>query len=258
MVRDVADADFGRGPAGESTADRTAPGEASPNLSRLAVGRIAHDFNNLLGAIIANLDLLGEQPATPSSGVLIRETLETALRGAELAGQLLQMVGQGGGQPEIEGQKHAAGATIGQPLPPAGDAQMPGDVQKPGDDLDRGSETVLVVDDNADMRRVVVRQLAELGYRVLEAEDALAALMVLNNESVDLLFTDVVMPGGLSGYDLARLVLSRWPTMRALITTGFPQLAPDGESASQAHLRRLLKPYRKADLAHTLREVLDD
>ncbi len=121
----------------------------------------------------------------------------------------------------------------------------------------RGSETILVVDDNAGMRRIVVRQLRELGYRVLEAEDGQAALMMLNSEPIQLLFTDVVMPGGLSGYDLARLVLSRWPAMKALITSGFPDLEPHGDSAPQAKLKRLLKPYRKADLARTLREVLD-
>lgn len=119
------------------------------------------------------------------------------------------------------------------------------------------TETVLVVDDNADMRRVVVRQLRELGYNVLEAEDGPSALMTLNSATVDLLFTDVVMPGGLSGFDLARLVTSRWPRMKALITSGFPELEPHGESAAQAKLRRLNKPYRKSDLALTLREVLD-
>lgn len=120
-----------------------------------------------------------------------------------------------------------------------------------------GTETVLVVDDNADMRRVVVRQLKELGYKVLEAEDGPSALMTLNGETVHLLFTDVVMPGGLSGFDLARLVTSRWPRMKALITSGFPELEPHGQSAPQAKLRRLNKPYRKSDLAKVLREVLD-
>lgn len=118
-------------------------------------------------------------------------------------------------------------------------------------------ETVLVVDDNAGVRRLVVRQLTDLGYRAIEAEDGPSALMILNSDSVDLLFTDVVMPGGMSGFDLARLVLSRWPGMKALITSGFPDLEPSVESAAQAKLKRLIKPYRKADLANALREVLD-
>src|SRR6188768_1338951 len=95
-------------------------------------------------------------------------------------------------------------------------------------------ETVLVVDDNAGVRRLVVRQLTDLGYRAIEAEDGPSALMILNSDSVDLLFTDVVMPGGMSGFDLARLVLSRWPGMKALITSGFPDLEPSVESAAQA------------------------
>ncbi len=141
---------------------------------------------------------------------------------------------------------------------PRGVEQAPATGEDPAAVADSvGSETVLVVDDNPDMRRVVARQLKELGYTVIEAEDGPTALMTLNGESVDLLFTDVVMPGGLSGFDLARLVLSRWPKMKALITSGFPELEPHGDSAPQAKLRRLYKPYRKSDLAKVLREVLD-
>ena len=82
--------------------------------------------------------------------------------------------------------------------------------------LVRGSgETVLAVEDNASLRRVVFRQLTELWYRVREAEDAQTALRVLESEAIDLLFTDVVMPGGTSGYEIARTVLSRWPGSRS-------------------------------------------
>jgi CheY-like chemotaxis protein len=115
---------------------------------------------------------------------------------------------------------------------------------------------VLVVDDNAELRVAVVRQLTELGYVAVEAADGPAALMVLNSRPVDLLFTDVVMPGGMSGFDLARLVLARWPQMKAVITTAFPELEPVGDSITAGKLHRLLKPYRKGELAQTLAEVL--
>lgn len=194
-------------------------------------GNAAHDFNNLLGIIIANIDLLAERlEADTESTKLANEALAAALRGAELAHRLLEM-----------GRTHHV-------------------VDEKAEDesgLTGGKETVLAVDDNSGLLRVVVRQLKDLGYRVLEAEDGPSALMVLNNEPVDLLFTDVVMPGGMSGYDLARLVLARWPKMKALITSGFPELMPVGDSALQSKLKRLNKPYRKADLAEALREVLD-
>jgi PAS domain S-box-containing protein len=125
--------------------------------------------------------------------------------------------------------------------------------------LVRGSgETVLAVEDNASLRRVVVRQLTELGYRVVEAEDALSALRVLDAEPVDLLFTDIVMPGGASGYELARTVRSRWPEIKIVLTSGFPEnkINDDGD-ANERHLRLLSKPYRRDDLGRLIREVLD-
>jgi len=120
-----------------------------------------------------------------------------------------------------------------------------------------GRETVLAVEDNAGLRRVVARQLKELGYRLLEAEDGPAALKILESETVDLLFTDIVMPGGMSGYDLARTALSRWPALKVVVTSGFPEVKHNGNGGPPVNMRLLIKPYRKADLARTLREVLD-
>jgi signal transduction histidine kinase len=121
----------------------------------------------------------------------------------------------------------------------------------------RGSETILAVEDNAGLRRVVARQLLELGYRVFEAEDGPAALKILESETIDLLLTDIVMPGGMSGYDLARMALKRWPAMKALLTSGFPEAKLNGNGGPPVNMRLLSKPYRKDDLARTLREVLD-
>jgi len=123
--------------------------------------------------------------------------------------------------------------------------------------LVRGNgETVLAVEDNASLRRVVVRQLTELGYRVLEAENAETALQVLESEPVDLLFTDVVMPGGTSGYDVANTALVRWPAIKIILTSGFPEhrIASDMNAPK---LRLLSKPYRRDDLGRIVREVLD-
>jgi signal transduction histidine kinase len=115
-------------------------------------------------------------------------------------------------------------------------------------------ETVLAVEDNASLRRVVVRQLREMGYRVLEADSAASALAVLDREPVDLLFTDVVMAGGMSGIDLARDTQQRWPAMKVLITSGFPETKLNGNGPIVARL--LTKPYRKDELARAIRETL--
>ena len=73
-----------------------------------------------------------------------------------------------------------------------------------------GSETILVVEDNAGLRRIVVRQLSEAGYRVLEAPDADAAMTIIDSsEPIHLLLTDVVMPGAMDGRDLARVAVAR-------------------------------------------------
>ncbi|HUZ71664.1 MAG TPA: MASE4 domain-containing protein [Stellaceae bacterium] len=127
----------------------------------------------------------------------------------------------------------------------------------PAPSLARGrNERVLVVEDNADLRRVVLRQLHDLGYRTFEAEDAQAALMVLETQPIDLLFTDIVMSGGMNGYELARTALARWPAMKAVLTSGFPggNFVTNDESAK---MRLLTKPYRKEELGRTFRDVLD-
>jgi CheY-like chemotaxis protein len=118
-------------------------------------------------------------------------------------------------------------------------------------------ERVLAVEDNAGLRRLVGRQLKELGYTVLEAEDGVAALNILEREHVDLLFSDVVMPGGKSGYDLAKIARFRWPSMKVVLTSGFPDIKLTGNEGMPVGIRLLTKPYRKADLARTLREALD-
>jgi CheY-like chemotaxis protein len=125
-------------------------------------------------------------------------------------------------------------------------------------------ETVLAVEDNPALRRVVVRQLQELGYRVLEADGAEAALAVLGRERVDLLFTDVVMPGGTSGIELAHEAVRLNPAIKVLVTSGFPdpKAAGNGNGNGNGHeplsspWRLLVKPYRKRDLALAVREVL--
>src|SRR5712691_9223546 len=123
--------------------------------------------------------------------------------------------------------------------------------------LVRGNgETVLAVEDNASLRRVVARQLTELGYRVLEAEDSQTALRILESEPVDLLFTDIVMPGGTSGYEIAGRVLARWPQIKVVLTSGFPENRANGDPHARG-LRLLSKPYRRDDLGRLIRDVLD-
>jgi hypothetical protein len=119
-------------------------------------------------------------------------------------------------------------------------------------------ETILVVEDNSFLRRVVVRQLTEAGYRVIEAENAAAGLENLEKQNIDLLFTDIVMPGGIDGVELARQVHEHKPTVKVVLTTGFSENRLDGGNEALVPGARLLrKPYRKAELAAAVRAALD-
>jgi CheY-like chemotaxis protein len=123
----------------------------------------------------------------------------------------------------------------------------------------RGSETVLLVEDDAMVRRHVEALIAALGYRTVVAENGAAALALLGSgEGVDLVFTDVVMPGGMSGRDLADAARRLRPGIKILFTSGytnemFAASAPEAEQLANF----IAKPYRRRDLAAKLRAVLD-
>ena len=118
----------------------------------------------------------------------------------------------------------------------------------------RGAETVLLVEDNPDVRDVALMLLQQLGYNVLFAHSADAALQLLGSgEAVDLVFTDVVMPGDLDGVALARRVREEYPDIAVLLTTGYARAA-DTQGAGFPLLR---KPYRSSTLARAVRDALD-
>ena len=122
-----------------------------------------------------------------------------------------------------------------------------------------GSETILVVEDNEHMRRTVVAQLLSLGYQVLAAENGDMALRILDQREprVDLLFTDVVMPGKLDGYTLAASAIAYRPGIKILLTSGFPGDALRRDDKQIPDLRLLAKPYRRDELTRAIRAVLD-
>jgi CheY-like chemotaxis protein len=115
-------------------------------------------------------------------------------------------------------------------------------------------ETVLVVEDDPSVREVTVDRLEHLGYRFIESQDAGSALAVLESgKSVDVLLTDVIMPGGMTGVELVEQVRREYPWIKLILTSGY---SPD-VSAMTPHVPWLRKPYTLSDLAHTLRDVLD-
>jgi signal transduction histidine kinase/CheY-like chemotaxis protein len=121
----------------------------------------------------------------------------------------------------------------------------------------QGSETILVVEDDEDVLGVAVESLSGLGYTVLTATDAGQALKILRgSQSVDLMFSDVIMPGGMSGAQLANEARRLRPALKVLLTSGYTATALSQEHGLPEDLEILGKPYRRDDLANKLRLVI--
>jgi PAS domain S-box-containing protein len=121
-----------------------------------------------------------------------------------------------------------------------------------------GPETVLVVEDDEDVRATVSDTLSELGYRVLKARNATAALAIVESGApIDLIFTDVVMPGPLRSPELARKARERLPNIAVLFTSGYTENAIVHGGKLDEGVDLLSKPYSREALARKLRQVID-
>jgi CheY-like chemotaxis protein len=121
----------------------------------------------------------------------------------------------------------------------------------------RGHETILVVEDDELVRTYVIAQLQSLGYATVAAASGPEALVLVEQgPKFDLLFTDVIMPGGMNGRELAEEVTRRRPWVRVLYTSGYTENAVVHHGRLEAGTALLNKPYRKTDLAQKIREVL--
>ncbi len=118
-------------------------------------------------------------------------------------------------------------------------------------DVQQDRQTILVVDDEAEVRDSTALLLETLDFAVLEAKDAKSAIAVLERDrTVDLLLTDMVLPGGVSGSQLARQALAARPDLNVLLTTGRPELVEGQEFTI------IEKPFRMAELAEKIRGVM--
>jgi PAS domain S-box-containing protein len=123
--------------------------------------------------------------------------------------------------------------------------------------IEGGTEVVLVVEDDALVRRYVITQIESLGYTTLEAGNAAEAMAIINTPAtIDLLFTDVIMPGSMNGRQLVNEALKHRPTLKTLFTSGYTENAIVHHGRLDSGVLLLAKPYRKSDLARMIRQAL--
>lgn len=122
----------------------------------------------------------------------------------------------------------------------------------------RGEETILVVEDDSLISRQLMAQLTSLGYKVLIASAGAPALKILRARSdVDLLLTDVVLPGGMNGHQIVEAAQVIRPGLKVIFTSGYSQNAIEHNGRLDPDINFLGKPYRRSELAAKVREVLD-
>ncbi|MCG8493423.1 MAG: ATP-binding protein, partial [Sneathiellales bacterium] len=121
-----------------------------------------------------------------------------------------------------------------------------------------GNETILVLEDDPDVRELTVLQLKSLGYNVVQAHDGQSALEVIQAEkNIDLLLSDVVLPGGLRGPEVAQKARENKPDLSVLFMSGYTQNALDSHPELGETALLLNKPFRKKELAEKIREAID-
>jgi PAS domain S-box-containing protein len=154
----------------------------------------------------------------------------------------------------------ALGTTVRIYLPAVGDASVgvsTSEQARPSD-LAEGKETVLVVEDDPFVRSYAVSTIAGLGYRVVAAVDGHEALARLSRgDDIELMFSDIVMPGGMNGWELVERAMAVRPDLKVLLTSGYALETLAGRGRLPAGTAFLNKPYRKSVLGRRLREVLD-
>jgi CheY-like chemotaxis protein len=131
-------------------------------------------------------------------------------------------------------------------------------VKSSGDSQSLGAETILVVEDDEALRLYTVEILTDLGYSVLAAANGAAALEIIGRgQDIDLLFTDIVMPGGMNGRQLAEQAIRQMPTLKILFTTGYTANAIVHHGRLDPDVELISKPFTYESLGRKIRKLLD-
>ncbi|MBY0510914.1 MAG: PAS domain S-box protein [Rhodospirillaceae bacterium] len=166
-------------------------------------------------------------------------------------------VKQSGGHAKIYSEI-GHGTTVKIFLPPTQESLLDGAAAEERAVQTAGSEKVLLVEDDDLVRQSVESKLLRMGYAVTPVCSAAEAIRMLEqNPYFDLVFTDVIMPGAMTGADLARDVMRRWPGIKVLMTSGYTEASALGKVKLPEGVRLLSKPYSNADLSAAFRDALE-
>ncbi|MCK4709891.1 MAG: response regulator, partial [Gammaproteobacteria bacterium] len=124
--------------------------------------------------------------------------------------------------------------------------------------LPKGNESILVVDDEPDLLKLVDECLSALGYKVSKAATAAEALSMLKKEKYDLIFSDIVMPGGMNGYELAEKVSKEYPEIKILLSSGYTGNTTSVANQNTYKNQFIKKPYTRQDVANRVRASIDE
>ncbi|WP_294318844.1 histidine kinase famiy protein [uncultured Sphingomonas sp.] len=165
---------------------------------------------------------------------------------------------QSDGALHIESQE-GSGTTVCLLFPAASAVAEPIRQRRPRSDADlHGTETVLIVEDQRDVGDLAEAILKDFGYGVLRANNGPEAITVLEADAaIDLLFTDLIMPGGMNGVMVAREARRLKPRLKVLLTTGYAEASIERVDARGTEFDLIGKPYKRIDLAMRVRQVLD-
>jgi CheY-like chemotaxis protein len=166
-------------------------------------------------------------------------------------------VKQSGGAVQIESMV-GRGTTVRLLFPATGEEERPAPSPR-SRGIDRsGTETILIVDDRTDVAELGRAILQDFGYTVLTASNGRQALDLLDgSQRVDLLFSDLVMPGGMNGVVLAREARRRQPRLKVLLTTGYAEASLERTDIGGSEFEVINKPYRRLELVRRVRAILD-
>ncbi len=214
-------------------------------IARIVITRqIAHDFNNLLGVIQGYSECLLRRPDNDEFAArALRQIAEASERATALSRQLMALGPEDTAEPKVASHTRRSDH-----------ANQPRTKAK-GSRPARGlRETILLVEDEPLLRNLVGRILDEWQYHVLEASSGPEARKVWDQHQgkIDLLLTDIVMPGGMTGHDLAAEFRRRKPKVKVILTSGY-----GSDDAGCDGALFLAKPYLPAQLAQTIRRCLE-